>query len=469
MKSRLPKYISFGALSVVVATLIAATLIEKQQGTPFVLENIYHSYAFIALWGVLAISATIHILRSSAKVISPTLLLHMPFVVILTGALVSFITSKRGEMYISQHSPPASMFELASGEPERLPFRIELESFTANKEGGSTVDYTMTIAVTGKDGKRTTESISMNNPMQREGYAIYIDGYSADTVSLLVSYDPWGCTITYTGYTMLLIGIIMFLACRNTGLRATINRFKGLQGKEESKAGAAGKAVAAVAAVLLAYLSWAGISHWVETLRFPAANGYETMLLLAWCALLAGLVLYRRSATIMYSSFAIALVALVIAAITGGNPGSEIAPILRTPLLAIHVIVIIISYALIGSTALISTVALWHICHKNSDKAERLAVVGRLLLYPALFLLVIGVFIGSIWANLSWGRYWGWDPKEVWALITVLMCSIPLHSRSLPALSKPLYFHIFCIVSFMAMLFTYLGTNWFLGGMHSYL
>lgn len=470
MMSRLPKYISFGALFAIIATLIVATFVEKEQGSAYVLENIYYSYPFVALWGILAISAIVHILRSSKRVMSPTLLLHIPFAVILAGALVSFMTSKRGEMYVSQDAPPASMFEMPDGVPEKLPFRIELENFTTKHENGSATDHIVTMVVTDREGNRTTETISMNSPLQKDGFAIYINGYSAGTVSLLVSYDPWGSAITYIGYTMLLLGIISFLACRNTGLRVSIEGLRRKQeGKEKRKTDVASNVVAVIAVALLIYLSWTGISHWIETSRFPAANGHETMLLLAWFALLAGLVLYRRSTTILYSSFAIAIIAIIAATFTGGEGKEGIAPVLRTPLLALHVTTIIVSYALIGCTAFISSVALWHICRKNNAKSERLAATGKLLLYPALFLLVIGVFIGAVWANLSWGHYWGWDPKEVWALITILLCSIPLHSRSLPALSKPLYFHIFCLVAFMAMIFTYFGTSYMMAGKHSYM
>ena len=96
------------------------------------------------------------------------------------------------------------------------------------------------------------------------------------------------------------------------------------------------------------------------------------------------------------------------------------------------------------------------------------ALLGHALLYPATMLLATGIFIGAVWANISWGRYWGWDPKEVWALITLLLCSVAFHTRSLRFISKPVTFHIFCIVAFVAVLFTYFGVNYLLGGLHSY-
>jgi ABC-type transport system involved in cytochrome c biogenesis permease subunit len=102
------------------------------------------------------------------------------------------------------------------------------------------------------------------------------------------------------------------------------------------------------------------------------------------------------------------------------------------------------------------------------DPSGRLYLFSRTLLYPALFLLAAGIFIGAIWANVSWGRYWGWDPKEVWALITLLLYSLALHTESLPAFCRPRFYHSFMIVAFLAVLMTYFGVNFLLGGMHSY-
>ena len=91
-----------------------------------------------------------------------------------------------------------------------------------------------------------------------------------------------------------------------------------------------------------------------------------------------------------------------------------------------------------------------------------------LLLYPATFFLGAGIFLGAVWANVSWGRYWAWDPKEVWALITFLVYGAAFHSQSLRIFRKPLFFHIYMILAFLTVLMTYFGVNYVLGGMHSY-
>lgn len=109
------------------------------------------------------------------------------------------------------------------------------------------------------------------------------------------------------------------------------------------------------------------------------------------------------------------------------------------------------------------------LCRKgNPDETEYLYVVSNLMLYPAVFLLAAGIFIGAVWANISWGRYWGWDPKEVWALITMLIYAAPLHCRSIPFFRNHIRYHAYTLAAFLAVVMTYFGVNFLLGGMHSY-
>lgn len=130
-----------------------------------------------------------------------------------------------------------------------------------------------------------------------------------------------------------------------------------------------------------------------------------------------------------------------------------------------------ISYSLLGLLALNGVMGIWAGRGSSPEAQEAsssLADVGRLLLYPALFLLVTGTVIGAVWANVSWGRYWAWDPKEVWALITIIVYAAALHSRSLRFLAAPKAFHRYSAAAFLCVLITYFGVNFFLGGMHSY-
>jgi ABC-type transport system involved in cytochrome c biogenesis permease subunit len=139
-------------------------------------------------------------------------------------------------------------------------------------------------------------------------------------------------------------------------------------------------------------------------------------------------------------------------------------PILRSPMLALHVSVIMVSYLLLLLITIFAIISL--IQKRFSDKLYK---ISTKMLYPALFLLAIGIFLGAIWANISWGRYWGWDSKETWALITMLIYAVPMHKGSLKAFNRPKFFHTYCLLAFLTVLMTFLGVNFILGGLHSYL
>ena len=204
---------------------------------------------------------------------------------------------------------------------------------------------------------------------------------------------------------------------------------------------------------------------------FPLANGYEVMHFLAWTALLLTLLFYRRFQMILPFGFLLCGFSLLVATMGEANPQiTALKPVLSSPLLSVHVVVIMFSYALLAFIMLNGLTAIFlHFFRKNSDEQiSRLQTVSQLLLYPAVFCLAIGIFVGAIWANLTWGRYWGWDPKEVWALITLMIYSLALHTDSLPMFRKPMFFHLFAVVAFLAVLFTYFGVNFLLGGLHSY-
>ena len=138
-------------------------------------------------------------------------------------------------------------------------------------------------------------------------------------------------------------------------------------------------------------------------------------------------------------------------------------PVLRSPMLAAHVSVIMAAYALF---VFITVTAIIGLCARR--RSERFYRWNITLLYPAVFLLAAGIFIGAVLANISWGRYWGWDAKETWALITLLVYAIPLHRRSLALFRAPARFHGYCVVAFAAVAMTFFGVTYLLGGIHSY-
>lgn len=141
-------------------------------------------------------------------------------------------------------------------------------------------------------------------------------------------------------------------------------------------------------------------------------------------------------------------------------------PVLRSPFFSFHISTIVTAYALLLGILVVGVIAL--IRPKDLARMERLKSLSTAMLYPAVALLAIGIFIGAVWANVSWGNYWSWDPKEVWALITLLIFAAPLHEKLWKSFQKPLFYHIYGILAFLSVLITYFGVNMILGGVHAY-
>lgn len=223
--------------------------------------------------------------------------------------------------------------------------------------------------------------------------------------------------------------------------------------------------------VILAYIVVVMVLRGIITGHFPASNGFETMQLMASCVLIFAIVSHRRFEMVLSFGFMLCGLTLLVATFGASNPSiTPLMPVLSSPLMSIHVAVIMISYSLFGFAMFngIAAVLLRYSRHECSEQIERLQVLSTLMLYPAIFLLAIGIFIGAIWANVSWGRYWGWDPKETWALITLLVYAAILHTTSLPSLRRPMTFHWFTIIAFLSVLITYFGANFIMAGLHSY-
>ena len=145
-------------------------------------------------------------------------------------------------------------------------------------------------------------------------------------------------------------------------------------------------------------------------------------------------------------------------------------PVLRSPLFSIHISTIVTSYVLLFAIMVVGIVAVVKRWVRRNDLAvqERLKDLAMAMLYPAVALLAMGIFIGAVWANISWGNYWSWDPKEVWALITLLIYAAPLHEKLWKSFQKPRFFQIYTIFAFLSVVITYFGVNLILGGVHAY-
>lgn len=223
--------------------------------------------------------------------------------------------------------------------------------------------------------------------------------------------------------------------------------------------------------------------RWIISGTIPMSNGYETMLLMAWMVMLVALFLRRRFPIILTFGLLAAGFFLLVSHISQMDPKiGRLMPVLASPLLTVHVSIIMMAYALLSITFLCGIAYFVGNTARHKQPlqpqelpptegprgATSLYLLSQVFLYPAMTCLGLGIFIGAIWANVSWGTYWSWDPKETWALITFMVYAVALHPRSLAWLRRPAAYHAYMVLAFLTILMTYFGVNYFLGGMHSY-
>lgn len=232
---------------------------------------------------------------------------------------------------------------------------------------------------------------------------------------------------------------------------------------------------AVIMSVSLLTLTICLILRWLIRGTIPMSNGYETMLVMAWMIMLVALLLFKRFPIILTFGFLLSGFFLLVSHISQMDPQiTHLMPVLSSPLLTIHVSIIMMAYALLSLTFIcgVTSILLRLFRGKQAkglnEQLTSLQKLSQLFLYPSLTALGFGIFIGAIWANISWGTYWSWDPKETWALITLMVYAIAVHDNSIPGLRRPLAYHTFMTLAFLTILMTYFGVNYFLGGMHSY-
>lgn len=211
---------------------------------------------------------------------------------------------------------------------------------------------------------------------------------------------------------------------------------------------------------------------WIASGHIPFSNGAETMLTIAWTAMLASVLSFKRFSIMLPFGIIVASLAALVSAMGNANPAvTQLMPVLSSPLLSIHVSLMMLSYtvlAIIMVNGICGMVASLRHTSVSDSASAKMARMSEALMYPALFFLGSGIIAGSIWANVSWGCYWNWDPKETWALITFLIASLGVHRTRLPFLRSHRAYHIYTLILSASVLFTYFGVNYLLGGMHSY-
>ncbi len=218
------------------------------------------------------------------------------------------------------------------------------------------------------------------------------------------------------------------------------------------------------------------ILRWYISGHAPWSNGYESMVYVAWAAMLAGFIFGRKYMLVVGTGSFFAGLTLFVAHLNWMNPEiTTLVPVLKSYWLIIHVAIITASYGFIGLSAFLGLLVLilYAILNDENQKninhfIDQLTTISEMSVTLGLYMLTIGTFLGGIWANESWGRYWGWDPKETWALITVIVYAFVAHMRLIPSLKGRFNYNLATLIGFTSVLMTYFGVNYFLSGLHSY-
>ncbi|HLN54410.1 MAG TPA: c-type cytochrome biogenesis protein CcsB [Bacteroidales bacterium] len=216
--------------------------------------------------------------------------------------------------------------------------------------------------------------------------------------------------------------------------------------------------------------------RWYISGHSPMSNGYESMLFISWVTLLAGFIFSRKTPFALSATAVLGSMTLLVAHMSFMDPEiTNLVPVLKSYWLTLHVSVITGSYGFLGLGAILGLIVLILLSLENgknrqriSETIDELTVINYKTLTLGLYLLTIGTFLGAVWANESWGRYWGWDPKETWSLITIIIYSIVIHSRLIPGMKDIFTFNLISLFAFSSVLMTYFGVNYYLSGLHSY-
>ena len=230
--------------------------------------------------------------------------------------------------------------------------------------------------------------------------------------------------------------------------------------------------------LFVAFLLYTGglILRWYISGHAPWSNGYETMIYVGWATFLSGFIFVRRSSITLAVTTILTAIILFVAGMSWMNPEiTNLVPVLKSYWLVVHVAIITASYGFLAMGAILGMLNLVLMILRNKSNEKNISFtilevsyIIEMALIIGLLMLTIGAFIGGVWANESWGRYWGWDPKETWALVTILVYSIVLHLRRVPGLKSVFGLSSLALVSLSSVLMTFFGVNYYLSGMHSY-
>lgn len=229
--------------------------------------------------------------------------------------------------------------------------------------------------------------------------------------------------------------------------------------------------------LVLLLIHTAGLAiRWYISGHAPWSNGYETLLYISWATCLAGLFFARRSPMTLAVTTILAAISLFVAGMSWMNPElTNLVPVLKSYWLVIHVAVITASYGFFAMAALLGFVNLVLIiidAEKSNSRIgftlRELVLIIEMAMITGLYMLTIGSFLGGVWANESWGRYWGWDPKETWAMVTIVVYAFIVHMHKIPGFRGTYALSLATLVGLASVLMTFFGVNYYLSGLHSY-
>ena len=229
--------------------------------------------------------------------------------------------------------------------------------------------------------------------------------------------------------------------------------------------------------VLFFIVHTAGLGmRWYISGHAPWSDGYESMIYIAWASVLAGFIFSKTSPITLAATGILTGLILFVAHLNWMDPQvTNLVPVLQSYWLSIHVSLITASYGFLGLGALLGFIVLLLFLLKSAKNEKHIALsikelnaINEMSLMIGLAMLTVGNFLGGVWANESWGRYWGWDPKETWALVTILVYAVVVHLRFIKSLYSSFAYAVISLLAFTTVLMTYFGVNYYLAGMHSY-
>jgi cytochrome c-type biogenesis protein CcsB len=214
--------------------------------------------------------------------------------------------------------------------------------------------------------------------------------------------------------------------------------------------------------------------RWFISGHAPWSDTYESLLYISWSAVFAGVIFFRKSLLALSAAVIVAAIFMFTAHLTGIDPQiTNLVPVLKSYWLTIHVSILTASYGFFGLAAILGFMTLIMFIFRQNrphvdETIKTVTAINEIALIIGLAAITIGNFLGGVWANESWGRYWGWDPKETWAYVSIVVYVIVVHLRFVKPLATPFAFATASLLSFASILMTYFGVNFYLSGMHSY-